>query len=282
LLDEMSGTLGVCDGELVIQDSSPAFDFSGCQYSYVEILFPVNYIVSEDSEPISITGRINAGYFGGSFINMGDLDISVDLGMIDLEEIKASSVEASTEVGAIFAEEIFSDKSAKFYVHTGSINTHKIKSPMFTSKTKYGTTWNTDIKADKANVHAKYGYSTLLRPTHFTANTNQEIEVYSFYGKSLASYDQCYNLLFGVEVTEKGHIDVSYDDECEVVDSKGNPIFQHLGLCEYDLMEPTTTMYVHTTFGKANFVQNEPDVDELQKKTDGDFFEYDVYQKVKK
>jgi hypothetical protein len=275
LLDEMVGGMAIIDGVLYIKDNTPSFEFSTCQYTYVEILFPADVKIQSDADPISITGSVKVGYVGSYFLsNIADISINVDVGMIDMEAVNANSVAASTGLGAIFAENVWSEEYAKFVVNTGSVNTHSIMTPQFSAKTNYGTSWNTDIQADKATVHAEYGYSTLLRPTHFSASTNQEIEVTAHYGKALASYDQFYNVQFNL-ISGQGHVDMMYDDACELEDSTSTSL---LGMCSFDAMEPITTVTVQVCHGNGHFIQTEPDFDELESSVD--FPEYDSLDEI--
>jgi len=271
LLDEMEGGMAVIDNVLYIKDNTPAFEFSTCQYTYVEVLFPADVKIQSDADPISITGSVKVGYVGSYYLsNIGDLDIKVNVGIIDMEAVNANSVAVSAGLGAIFAENIWSEVFAKFVVNTGSVNSHSIMTPQFSAKTNYGTSWNTDIQADKATVHAEYGYSTLLRPTHFSASTNQEIEVTAHYGKALASYDQFYNVQFNLK-SGQGHVDIMFDDACEIGDTTESSL---LGMCTFDAMEPVTTVTVQVCHGNGHFIQTEPDFDELESSVD--FPEYQI------
>jgi hypothetical protein len=254
LLDEMVGGLAVIDDVLYIQDNTPAFEFSTCQYTYVEILFPADVSIQSDADPISITGSVKVGYVGSYFLsNIGDLDISVDVGMIDFEAINAHSVAARTGLGSIFAENVWSEEFAKFAVETGSVNSHSIVSPQFSAKTTYGTSWNTDIQANKAVVHTEFGYSTLLRPTHFSPSTVQEVEVSAFYGKALASYDSSVDVFFNLK-SAVGHVDMVFGDDCELLDSTSSSL---LGLCDFDNSLTLTGINVEVTHGSARLIQSE-------------------------
>jgi len=255
LLDEMVGGMAIVDNVLYIQDSTPAFEFSTCQYTYVEILFPADVSIQSDADPISITGSIKVGYVGSYFLsNIGDLDISVEVGMIDIEAINAHSVAARTGLGAIFAENVWSEEYAKFAVETGSVNSHSIVSPQFSAKTTYGTSWNTDIQADKAVVHTEFGYSTLLRPTHFSSATIQEVEVSAYYGKALASYDSSSLDVFFNLKSGQGHVDMVFGDSCELLDSSASSL---IGMCDFDTNELFTGINVQVTHGSARLIQSE-------------------------
>jgi len=272
LLEEMVGGMSIIDRVLYINDVTPSFDYNTCQYTYIEVLFPSDVSVQTSDKAISIIGTVQVGYVATGFLsNVGDINVDVKVGFVDLEVLNAKSVVANTGLGLIFAESVWSAESVVLNVNTGSVRTQSIVSPLFEANAVYGTSWNVDIQADFAMAHTNYGYATLLRPTHFSANTNQVVSVDVHYGRALASYDQFYNVEFNLQ-SGIGHVDMSYDDDCELADTTSTSL---LGTCSFEAMEPTTTVTVSVTYGVGRFIQTEPDFDSLELSVDSPQYEID-------
>jgi len=264
LLEEMVGGMAVIDRVLVIKDSTPAFQFSTCQYTYVEVLVPDD-ISLQSVEPISIIGSVKVGYVGTFFLsNVAQLSVSVDVGVVEMEAVNANSVTVKAGLGAISAEGIWAAEFSKFNLVAGTVNTQNVKSPHFVANTFYGTSWNTDITADKVSVHTEYGYATLLRPVHFTVDTNQEVSVEAHYGKALATYDQFYDVTFNLK-SGQGHVNMKFDDSCDLEDTSASTLS---GVCSFDAMKPTTNVVVNVCHGVGHFYQNEPDFEDLKSNID--------------
>mgnify|MGYP005864584447 CR=1 FL=1 len=251
------------NGVVSITSFSPAFEFSSCQFSYVEVLFPSD--LTKQINPVKVTGQVNAGFVELGFLsNLGEVQLNVDLGGIEIDGVNADSIEVQNGLGYIDAKAIFALKHAKFAVQTGSVRTHYITTPEFEALTEYGTSWNIETYTDKATVHTEYGYATMLRPTHFTVNQDQSVSVSTLYGKSLVSYDLMYDVEFNVDGEYGEHI-VVYDNECELDEEQEEEDPAALiGTCPFETFEPVTQVKVFTTYGHSSFLQNEPDTEDLQ------------------
>jgi len=272
LLEEMVGGMAIVDRVLYIEDQTPAFDLSSCQYTFVEILVPSDVTIQSSNEPLSVTGSVQVGYVGTySLSNLGNVNINVNVGYIDFGLVNANSITATAGLGMIYADTLWSEDLANFEVNTGSIRTQSIMTENFVSTAYYGTSWNVDIQADQAFVHTVFGYASLLRPTHFTADTNQEVTVGSHYGKSIATYDQFYNVNFNVK-SGKGKLDMKYDDSCKLEEQSSNSLS---GTCSFQAMEPITTVTVTVDHGSSVFIQTKPDFACFQDNVDMPKYEID-------
>lgn len=256
LLEDIDANVAVQNGVLTIHSYSPAFDFSECHFSYIEVIFPYTM-----TSPIDITGTVRAGFVELSYlINLGDVNLNVELGAIEVDGVNANTFDAQTGLGYIDATALYAVKRAEFIVDTGFARTRYITTPQLEVVTKYGTSMNVESYTDEAIVYSRYGYATLLRPSHLTANKDQILSVGTFYGKSIASYEQLYNVEF--EVSGKyGERTVAYENTCEVNEESGYNKLK--GTCSLYTFEPITKLSVSSIYGNSLFVQNAADEDSL-------------------
>jgi hypothetical protein len=275
LLDDIDAKVHVKDHVLYIESKSPAFDYDTCQYAYIEVLFPED--ITKQTE-VSISGKMTAGYVGASILsNLGHVAINVSLGVVEMEGLNAESLTIEAGLGYIWAGSIWTSSNSLFTVGTGSINTQFISSPVFKSEIEYGCNWNTDITANDASVKTAYGYSTLLRPSHFTGGSDQVVKVHTHYGKSIATYQNVYNLDFHIS-NGHGQSTIVFDNqECALEESEKENVL--VGTCPSEVsLSQTSSIKVNTCFGESILVQEEPDFDMLEHNVDVDKINFEEFE----
>ena len=274
LLEDMDGKVRVEDHTIYIDSVSPAFNYGSCQYSYIEVLFPEE--ISKQTNEVHITGNMKAGYVGAELLsNLGNVHINVEVGVVEMEGINAESMNVETGLGAIWIGSVWSAKSTKFSVGTGSVSTEYISTPVFETSVTHGYNWNTDITADEATVTTSFGYSGLLGPSHFTTGTDQTVMVQTYYGQSLAVYENWYNLDFTVG-NGVGQATVVFDnDECELEEKEELNVL--LGVCPAEIeLEPRSSITINTFFGDSYLFQAEADWDMLEDNIDASLLDIAV------
>jgi len=165
---------------IYISSESPAFNFETCQHASIQIFIPRNY-----PQKISITGVVKTGYvsiISDKFIELGPIDINVEVGYIFADQVNTQSLYVSTDLGMI---EVYDSvaRSVKLITHTGSIRTFDIVSKNFEAVTKYGSSTHKNIISDKILIDTKWGYSKIKKAYAFT--TSQDITMRTEYGKSI-------------------------------------------------------------------------------------------------
>jgi len=168
-------------GLITIISESPAFDFSSCQHTSIDIFIP-----RKTSRHISLTGIIKTGavyIFGEHSIPVGSVDIIVEVGYIKVKHLNAQALSLSSEVGIIKAKDIMAASGIKLNVNTGSINSNQISTKTLNANVKYGVSRHSSVVADLVNVETNWGYSSVKDVLSF--EKNQKIYVKTVYGKSL-------------------------------------------------------------------------------------------------
>jgi hypothetical protein len=219
---------------IFITSESPAFNFESCQHASIQISIPRNY-----PQKISITGLIKTGsvsIVSDKFIELGPVDISVEVGYIAVNQLNAQSVYLSTDLGMI---EVYDSvaRSVKLSAHTGSIRTFDIVTKNLEAVTKYGSSTHKNVVSDKILVDTKWGYSKIKKAYAFT--TAQEITMRTEYGKStLKLKTQQTNLNFTLG-KKNGNIVVKNQNEenltCQTAYNRNHSVL--IGHCVSDVKD---------------------------------------------
>jgi archaellum component FlaF (FlaF/FlaG flagellin family) len=165
---------------IYVTSESPAFNFETCQHASIQIFIPRHY-----PQKISITGTVKTGsvsIISDKFIELGQVEINVEVGFITVDQVNAQSLYLSTDLGMIEVYDTVA-RSVKLLAHTGSIRTFDIVTKNLDAITKYGSSTHKNIVSDKILVDTKWGYSKIKKAYAFTSA--QDITMRTEYGKSI-------------------------------------------------------------------------------------------------
>jgi len=203
-------SMKVTDTVLNIFHESPSFDFHACQHAVIQVLIPKKY-----SRVISITGLIKTGALiidGDSMNNIGNIDVVVEVGKIQVERISAKNISLSSDIGIIKVYDTMSSGAMKVKSHVGFFKSIDVVVRQFESAISFGGSCHSNIISDKVVIDTKYGFSRVSGVSSLSlVNENFNVNISTHYGKSFL-YLENDQLDFNVG-NKRGNIDLEYEDE---------------------------------------------------------------------
>lgn len=236
---------------LLIHSISPSFTLKGCHHAKVEVFIPYNY-----GQPLSLTGIVKMGLvkidgrLGRSF---GNIDITVELGMVDIDDITSDSLSVLSELGTIEISDTIVSNNARLQTHVGYIYTHGLITNSFRSYSQYGYTLLESLIADKVEVDTKFGYSKVYQAS--TLSSEVDIKMKTEYGHSALFLDSN-NVEFNLENT-KGTILIEYEDVQWVCKLEKSSFTLMNGKCDLKQPQkgrPLVKADMNTKYGDSNLV----------------------------
>jgi len=249
------------DSTISIHSITPAFDLKSCIHAKVEVFIPFNH-----PQQISLTGIVKAGmvHIQGKKGKLGKVDITVEMGRVDIENIEAQSLSVLTDLGSISVDVAIISQNVRLQAHTGGIKTFGIISNTFHSLAQFGYTLHYHLKALNSVVNTKFGFSKVVRssidisvPENVHSNTinENELSMKTEYGRSilhLKSQNVDFQLL-----NTKGHMLVEYEDEFTCTLANNTSLTQMIGKCTPKIehfIKSTTKVVIETKYGESNLV----------------------------
>jgi hypothetical protein len=234
-----------------INSESPAFNFYTCQHAYIEILIPISY-----PTPIAISGAVKTGYVtihGTNGISLASIDIVVEAGKVEIDEVAAKSIFVSSDLGCLSVKHSIASSDIKLLVNTGSIRTKDIITKDLQAVARYGRSVHKDIVADKVHVETKWGYSTVKDSSPLSSKQN--LDVITEYGNNIVLIGSP-KINFNIG-TKRGYMVVDYENDlwnCKVHNSSLNILNGECATIEKSAHDQYSHISLKSTYGISNLV----------------------------
>jgi len=250
------------DSTISVHSITPAFDLKSCIHAKIEVFIPFNH-----PQQISLSGIVKAGMVHIHGINgrsLGKVDLTVEMGSVEIEDIVAQTLSVLTDFGIISVDSAVVSQNVRLQAHTGGIKTFGIISNTFHSFTQFGYTLHYHLKALNSIVNTRFGFSKVVRssvdisvPENVHSNTINEnvLSMKTEYGRSilhLKSQEVDFQLL-----NTKGAMLVEYEEEFICKLDNSTSLSQMIGKCQPKHENPTkslTKVVMETKFGESNLV----------------------------
>jgi len=198
------------DGVLNIFHESPAFDFTTCQHAAIQILIPKKY-----SKVISITGVIKVGMLtidGDSMNKIGNIDVVVEVGKINVKRISAKNISLTSDIGIIKVKDALASGSLNVNAQVGYFKSKDSVVGQFKSEIKFGGSYHKNIVSDKVVIDTGYGISRVSGVSSLSlVNENFNVDISTYYGKSTLFLEND-QVEFSIG-NKRGVIDMEYEDD---------------------------------------------------------------------
>jgi len=201
--DTFDSGIVVQNSTIFIHSSTPAFNFRTCVHANVEIFVPYN------NTHLSLSGIVKVGMVhivGDSFI-MNDIDIIVEVGKMEVENIISNSISLMSDIGYIELKHSVAANSVRLQTHTGFIRTYNIVTKNIHTLNLYGYSLHHSMITDNAKLDTKFGYSVIKNVAPF--GRDLDLSVKTEYGDSKLTMD-AQDLQFNLGNTN-GHMMLKYE-----------------------------------------------------------------------